>query len=107
MFPHQQFQSSHVFVSKLSKSHIFLVKPFLYSGFVFFQGCHSRTPNFHLNSYFMVIKYCGGCQLSLSAFSLSLSIKILISGLLVTPVAGGGCELGYVAHSDPKGQVSA
>ena len=27
------------------------------------------------------------------------------SGLLVTPVAGGGCELGYVAHSDPKGQV--
>merc|ERR1719234_266024 len=25
--------------------------------------------------------------------------------LLVNPVAGGGCELGYVAHSDPKGQL--
>merc|ERR550519_1963152 len=28
-----------------------------------------------------------------------------LTGLLVTPVAGGGCELGYVAHSDPKGQL--
>ena len=34
------------------------------------------------------------------------SYNYLFSGLLVTPVAGGGCELGYVAHSDPKGQVS-
>ena len=27
-------------------------------------------------------------------------------GLLVTPLPGGGAELGYVAHSDPKGQVT-
>ena len=44
MFPHQQFQSSHVFVSKLSKSHIFLVKPFLYSGFVFSRVVTPEHP---------------------------------------------------------------
>ena len=41
------------------------------------------------------------------SFPLSLStFTFHFSGLLVSPVAGGGCELGYVAHSDPKGQVS-
>jgi len=28
-----------------------------------------------------------------------------LTGTLVTPIPGGGCELGYVAHSDPKGQL--
>lgn len=28
-----------------------------------------------------------------------------LTGLLVTPLHTGGCELGYVAHSDPRGQL--